>query len=206
MLEDPSDTAKLMDNNTIYVSYKKLEEFTRDFLPQINTTFVLITIPFGVSYPTGIDLLAPKIAGHKNLLHWFATNIGNYTGGYQFHPQISPFPLGLKPKMTGLNNCRWIWRNPVPYYRNIFLETMNTTNTTKTNSIFVGYLSRTHDDRKNVPSGRKLPYETYLRKIAESSYVISPNGIRPDCHRHYEAIGLGSVPITAFDPYLYSHL
>ena len=41
--------------------------------------------------------------------------------------------------------------------------------------------------------------------MAKSKYVLSPNGDRSECFRHYEAIGLGSVPITELDPILYRH-
>mmetsp|Transcript_26690 Transcript_26690/g.54775 ORF Transcript_26690/g.54775 Transcript_26690/m.54775 type:complete len:156 (+) Transcript_26690:763-1230(+) len=51
-----------------------------------------------------------------------------------------------------------------------------------------------------------MEYSDYLGEIAKSEYVISPDGDHPDCHRHYEAIGLGAVPITQLDPFLYSHL
>ena len=46
----------------------------------------------------------------------------------------------------------------------------------------------------------------YLREILQSKYVLSPDGNHPDCHRHYESIGLGAIPITQLDPYFYSHL
>jgi hypothetical protein len=36
--------------------------------------------------------------------------------------------------------------------------------------------------------------------------VLSPNGDRPECYRHYEALGVGTVPITELDPLLYRHL
>ena len=131
----------MTDDDTLFVSYAKLEEFTLDFLPYINKTFVLITTPFHILYPAGIDLLAPNITNNKHLLQWFATNIGNYTGGHQFHPLVSPFPLGLKPHMGSAP-----YRNPIPYYREIFLKTMNDTEemTMKNNTVFAGYISRTH--------------------------------------------------------------
>jgi hypothetical protein len=40
----------------------------------------------------------------------------------------------------------------------------------------------------------------------ESNYIISPDGDRPECYRHYEAIGLGTMPITQLHPHLYRHL
>ncbi|KAL7554215.1 hypothetical protein ACHAWF_017630 [Thalassiosira exigua] len=43
-------------------------------------------------------------------------------------------------------------------------------------------------------------------QVAASRYLISPDGDRPECYRHYEAIGLGTVPITEMDPILFRHL
>jgi hypothetical protein len=45
-------------------------------------------------------------------------------------------------------------------------------------------------------TGKKLPYETYLKNIAQSEFVISTGGDREDCHRHYECIGLGTIPVA----------
>ena len=45
-------------------------------------------------------------------------------------------------------------------------------------------------------TGEKLPYETYLKNIAQSEFVISTGGDREDCHRHYECIGLGAIPVS----------
>eukprot|EP00957_Ditylum_brightwellii_P211824 15366643-Ditylum_brightwellii.AAC.1 len=184
ILYDPSDATKLADDDTLFVSYAKIEEFTMDFLPYINTTFVLITTPFHILYPAGIDLLAPNITSNKHLLQWFATNIGNYTGGHQFHPLVSPFPLGLKPHMGSRP-----FQHPIPYYREIFLKTMNDT-----------------EEMTMKKISCLLDIYLALTRIARSRYVISPNGDHPDCHRHYEALGLGAIPITQLDPYLYSHL
>jgi hypothetical protein len=48
--------------------------------------------------------------------------------------------------------------------------------------------------------------EKYLSGMHASRYVISPDGDRPECYRHYEAIGLGTVPITQLDASTHSHL
>ena len=207
MLSGPEDAAKMQDGDTIWVSYTKLEEFSRDFLPYINTTFALITTYVG-RLPTGIELLAPGITAHEYLLGWFATNIGKYTGGYQFHPKVFPFPLGLKSRM-GYKS----FQNPLPAYRKLFLELWNETRHNETKfqaskaiNIFAGQISSTNDVRKSIPSGKRLDYAEYIKRLAKAKYVLSPDGIHPDCHRHYEAIGLGAIPITQLDPYLYSHL
>jgi hypothetical protein len=39
-----------------------------------------------------------------------------------------------------------------------------------------------------------------------SKFVLAPNGDRPECFGHSEALALGTVPITELDPALYRHL
>lgn len=60
--------------------------------------------------------------------------------------------------------------------------------------------------RKLVPQGEKLHPALQFRRMHMSKYVISPNGDRPDCYRHYEAIGVGAMPITQLHPKYYRHL
>ena len=53
-----------------------------------------------------------------------------------------------------------------------------------------------------------MPYETYLRDLAQSEFVISPRGNSLDCHKTWEALYLGAIPIvktSELDP-LYKNL
>jgi len=36
--------------------------------------------------------------------------------------------------------------------------------------------------------------EAYYRMVSETFILVSPRGDRPDCYRHWEAIGLGAMP------------
>lgn len=45
-------------------------------------------------------------------------------------------------------------------------------------------------------SGKKLNYNTYLKIISDSKFLISTSGDRDDCYRHYESIGLETIPIS----------
>ena len=44
-------------------------------------------------------------------------------------------------------------------------------------------------------SKRPLAYDVYCSRIAKARFVISPAGDRFECYRHWEAIGLGTVPV-----------
>ena len=43
---------------------------------------------------------------------------------------------------------------------------------------------------------RTYPHTEYLQKVAKSLFVISPPGNGIDCHRIWEALYLGTVPIV----------
>lgn len=46
-----------------------------------------------------------------------------------------------------------------------------------------------------IDSGEYLYYYDFLKSLLECKFVLSPEGDREDCYRHYEAIGLNCVPI-----------
>jgi hypothetical protein len=79
----------------------------------------------------------------------------------------------------------------------------------KKNFIYVGYLNKGTNKkvRKDIPRLRdKILPPMYFEGMHNSTYVLSPDGDRPECHRHYEAIGMGTMPITGLDPFLHRHL
>jgi hypothetical protein len=52
----------------------------------------------------------------------------------------------------------------------------------------------------------QLELAGYFTMVHRSQYVLSPAADRPETHLHYEAIGVGAMPITSLDPHLYRHL
>ena len=205
ILRRPIDVNRTAVNDTIYVNLAYLQEFVRDFLPLIRQDFVLLTDNWKAMYPKWIGNCSVDIVDHPHVLKWFSTNIGNYTGGMERHDKVAPFPLGLKTNMKGAKTG---YRTPSKIYRKVFQETLDNPGMwqNKNETVFAGYIRITNQHRKQIPNGRNLPYDVYLRKLANAKYVISPNGDHPDCHRHYEAIGMGAIPITELDAHHFRHL
>ncbi len=58
---------------------------------------------------------------------------------------------------------------------------------------------------RKSPKGPSLTPDKFYQKIQESHYILSPNGDRPECYRHYEALGLGTVPLSQVDPVSFRH-
>ena len=86
-------------------------------------------------------------------------------------------------------------------------STTSTTTTSKMASVKNYNNDNIGDGRRNIPGSksyseykkeRLLPIH-YFTNIYNSRYILSPNGDRPECFRHYEALGLGTVPITELD-------
>jgi hypothetical protein len=64
------------------------------------------------------------------------------------------------------------------------------------------HIRRTHPIF-GAESGARISYAEYLTRISNAKFVMSPTGDRDDCHRHYESIGLGAIPISNIsEPYL----
>ena len=206
-LRGPESASKMQNNDTLYVNPMYLQEFTGNFLPAITTEFVLLTDNWMMGYNRlkWMHTVAPDIVASRWLLKWFATNIHmDYTGGMERHPKVAPFPLGLKQNMPG---AKASYRRPIQAFKAMFNETLhNPALLEKTTTVYAGY-THPRGNRKQIPRGtRRLPYHQYLREVAHAKYVISPDGDHPDCHRHYESIGLGAVPITELNPFFYRHL
>jgi hypothetical protein len=49
-----------------------------------------------------------------------------------------------------------------------------------------------------------LPINDFYEKISNSKFILSPEGDRPDTYRHYECIGLETVPVSNINPNHYS--
>jgi hypothetical protein len=134
------------------------------------------------------------ILQHPRVLYWFCQNLPKYGGTHPHHPKLASFPFGIKQRVTD---------DPLQptngaAYQQVFQEALHP-NFSKNRTLFAGYVTvmSNERDRANIPASSTvlLPLEFY-RATAQSRYIPSPNGDRPECYRHYEALGLGTAPIT----------
>lgn len=188
--------------DTIYVVYKALRSFAQDILPNITAPVVLLTGQFHYANNNLLpEAVTQRVLDNPYVIHWFGHNIN-------FYFKLSSKPDKLHPFALGLQTYPYQPRQPSPMdaYRKVFLRHL--TNLTKTQDIVLAYLNPyTNKGRSRVPSlPEREPLEQYLEKLADSRFILSPNGDRPECYRHYEALGLGAIPITELDPVYYDHL
>jgi len=190
------DISKLKDGDTIFVKTDFIVNgsFSRDFLPKIKTKFILVT---GISdYSIDINNNFKSILYNPNLIHWFASNPPS-----EDFDKLSFIPIGFQEYERLGDNL-------------IFLkENLNDHNEweKKKNKIYIPYHSLTSPDRQSIiqklsklsfveVEKTKLSFQDYINKIKQYKYVLSLRGNGWDCHRNYEIIFSGSVPVMQQGP------
>ena len=201
---------KMFDGMSIYVCSDLLHFFLNNILHKINKRFVLVS---GDS-----DLCVPvepfkanetnKLLNYPYLIKWFAQNTQ-----IQNHYKIVQLPIGLDYHTISNNpNCNWklpneshlpgpqelilvnIKENSQPFYERI-------------PKIYVNF-SKGNDrfkDRKtslkSIPTNLMVFNDAFTKRtlnwniMSKYTFILSPFGNGMDCHRTWEALCLGCIPI-----------
>jgi hypothetical protein len=182
---------RIEKHDTILVVHEKVSDFITYELPHIQTPVVIIShgnlwkcchpvvhLNFNTSWATA------HMFQNEYIVAWFTTNKWNT------HPKLYGLPHGLWSEKS--HKYMRFWKKELDHQ------------TEKKQHIFFSHLGLDHrPHRIGLPSGKALKYNDYLKEMAQSEYVFSPNGDRPDCIRNLEAIGLGTVPVTQLNRSLY---
>ena len=203
----PLEKIKTIKNPTIYVFSSAILHFINTMLPLIDFSFILVsgdcdeTIPDEILTSNDFN----KLLSDQRLIHWFCQNMTID------HYKITRMPIGLDyhtlttvPLWGPISSCEhqekmllMIKNKSVPFWnRNIkcyanFHFTMNTK---------LGY------DRKDAfkKINKDLVYyeENKVTRLItwnkqkDYAFVICPHGGGLDCHRNWEALCLGCIPIV----------
>jgi len=181
------DPGKVTRGDIIFVKTDFIGEFFRNIHPKIPQPYVVIThnsdYPAPGSFREFLD--DPKI------LAWFAQNAEGYT-----HKKLIPIPIGLE--------------NRYNYYGNpdVVMSAINKlSNSPKQITLYLNFSIWTcHSERslvynmfRNAPYCYVSPgkgYEGFLKDLSESMFVLCPRGNGLDCHRVWESLYMGAIPIV----------
>jgi len=171
--------------NIFFIKPDFLPEFIRQVLPKINYNFVLLTHDSDIPVTSEYN----AILENPYLIKWFGMNC------HVMHPKLQPIPIGMANEVWPHGN------------KDTMLKIINENNIKK-NLVYCNFdLNTNLKDRKYALSVlhkfdfidfeiKKLNYEDYLRKLSTYKYVISPPGNSVDCHRIWESIYLGVIPVV----------
>lgn len=176
--------------DTIFVRNRFLKEFFVKIHPSINHPYIIISH----NDDTTIDETYTQYIDEK-IIHWFGVNID------VTHPKMTPLPIGLE-------NLSYR-RNGLLTY---FSDTSKNSVAEKKNKIFVAFdIKHTHPERvsafevlKNYSEAEIVEMISdrtdYIKHISTYQFIASPRGAGIDCHRTWEAMYLGIIPVVKDSP------
>jgi len=198
---------------TVYVVASALPAFIKKVMPHVRKPFVLVT---GDAYLQAPDQLFDrhqtsksfeKFIGNPLILHWFAQN------GNSDHPKFSRIPNGLDYHSLALKvkgkHQQWGMSHATPQEQESMLKDIRDQApqfSSRNAKILASFTMRPERvavyqalQKTNVSQFRPSfdTREDFWKLTAATKYVASPNGAGWDCHRTWETIALGSVPVVS---------
>lgn len=183
--------------DTIYTNIWGLNAFVRTVLPKLKSNnIVLITGRWwykkNQSMSHKVDIKTETaLLKSKRIVKIFTHNMDTYYHNTD-HPKFGIWPFGIQNFAYKKNETA-----PVEIYQEAFWKHYyNATN--KTRGVMRGPITKSTNPtaRQDIPTGPKLPVAEFYEEVARHKFILSPQGDRPECYRHYEALGLGTIPIT----------
>ena len=196
----------------LYVSNNKIRSFRVETLPQIDFSFVLVSGDCDETVPYDIFSSEEELRlflNHSFLLHWFCQNL------VLDHNKMTRMPIGLDyHTMT----TKTIWGNLISSYdQEICLQSIKQSSRPFWDRQHTAYgnfhfltTTRYGYDRKdaiqNLNSSlvfyepTRITRENTWKRQIDYAFVISPHGNGYDCHRLWEALVLGCIPIVKTSP------
>lgn len=204
----PLEKIKTIKNPSIYICSSAIPDFINRMLPSIDTSFILVSGDCDETIPDEIlnteDFT--KLLDDPRLLHWFCQNMTID------HVKITRMPIGLdyhtltqRPLWGPVSSCedqekmlKSIKDGSLPFWE-------RSKNTCYANYHFsmdtkLGY------DRKDAFQKidkslvyyelDKVPRLVCWNTQKDYAFVICPHGGGLDCHRNWEALMIGCIPIV----------
>ena len=206
--EQPKDVS-------IYVCSQMLHRFVDEFMDRIHVSFVLVSGDADQAVPDEVlsNDQFQRLVTNDKLLRWYAQNLTLIA-----FPMVFNLPIGLDYHTIGNDPNHW-WKmhteSHMPVDQDKMLFDMGEER--KKSGVFdgtLGVFSNTHlapdrwgqrmdahDKLSGNLGGSYAPVPQHLsrsqtwQKNMEYSFVLSPYGNGFDCHRTWEALCLGAIPI-----------
>ena len=189
-----SNAREVQACESVCVDVTAFESFVSAVLPALEAKVLLFTHRWCLPalHKSG---LTDAVRSHPSVAHWFAQN-----PLYTEDDRYSAFPYGIEPRMLEV-------------FSQAFLAFHQQGGTPKHQILEQLHLSASHPSRHRLiarsEAARKharLHGRAFYDKIAGAQFLISPHGDRPDCYRHWEAIGLGTIPVANINASLHGPL
>lgn len=172
----------------VYIETDYLEHFFKNIFPKINNSIILVT--HNGDWPTPgifIDYL-----NDQRIIMWFGQNCD-----IDVHPKFTSIPIGIA-------NAKWAHGNTHVFDKVLnhldkrsgksrhFRLYINFAATNSTRPQLIQFFKGNQFVHLSSPK----PLRKYLLEMARYAFVLSPHGNGLDCHRTWEALLVGCVPVV----------
>jgi hypothetical protein len=215
----PYDWSKLESGKSVYINTSAIPHFVATCFPQIpiNVRFVLVSGDADETSPN--DLFAShddflKFIEDPRILHWFSQN------GMATHPKFTRIPIGLDYHTLASGRPHWWGPASTPVQQEKLLEAIAKKGKPVKDRKTIIYCNfhfnlttplsydRTDALKQMLPKLLQLELQPQPRMKSWTAqtacaFVASPYGGGYDCHRTWEALALGCIPIlhsSSLDP------
>jgi hypothetical protein len=204
------DWATLKPNSSVYVIGSALPDFLLRCWPHIHVPIVLVTGDCDQTMPLDVvtEQQFTQFINHPNLLAWFSQNL------VLEHPKLHPIPIGMDYHTLSVNTNHPWGPQQTPQNQEYMLQQIRKRETEREKKAYANfqfsmqtrYAQDRRDALKEIPKEavyyEPTPVNRFKTWVNQSKYafVISPFGGGLDCHRTWEALALGSIPIIHSSP------
>lgn len=183
------DPQAVKSGDTIFVSADNLALFFSVIHPKLKNPYILITHNSTQNVPGPYE----SYLKDETLFAWFGKNVTLK------HPKMHPLPIGLANmfwKHGNIDQLRKVMGHlPEKKDHLVYLNLWTATCPLEREMIY-----KTFGNAPQTFVGQKKPYGEFLEDLAHSTFVFSPRGTSLDCHRTWEAMLLGCIPIVKKSP------
>ena len=177
------DLIEQFDGMKIFVKTDMIITFALQLLPKIEKNFILYTHNSDLAIVPDPQLL--EILNNSKLTEWNAQNVCFK------HNKLKSIPIGISNKMWKIGNT------------DVFEDIKSSKEVLKDNMVYCNFDLNTNGQERvkclneiNLTMSPKVNHDEYIKNISKSYFVISPDGNGVDCHRHWEALYVKTIPIV----------
>ena len=212
---DPNLYLDLFPNCVIHVCPQALQNFVKKVLPYISVPFKLLTNNSDVTLPNDYVSESNVILSNSKLVKWFSQNwVGT-------HSKVERIPIGIDyHSLRPSSKAKYAWSVPeqtswglkkmaIEQERQLMYIKNSSSHTelkAYANFQFLMWTRYGKIDRKDaieqVPKElvfyepAKTTRDVCWKNMGQCAFVLSPHGNGLDCHRTWEALCLGCIPIV----------
>jgi hypothetical protein len=181
---------KIKYAKSIFVYTHILPFFFEKVFPQIESTFTLVTH----NSDNGVDSSMLQYLVSNKIKKWFCQN------KYTTHPNLFSLPIAIA-------NSQWPHGNLQALQETIYqdLPKINLVHKSFDMSTNPEHRHQANNDtsQNGFQMAQYTPFSNYIRQIKQSNFSFAPLGNGADCHRIWECLYLGCVPIVPKTEYCF---